>query len=70
MIKKIGEDKIHKFRRSWDIKPEALSKESPFHPLNIETYKEMPKEAIPDTESLKDTYERVVNFFQEELKQS
>ena len=68
MIKKIGEDKIHKFRRSWDIKPEALSKESPFHPLNIETYKEMPKEAIPDTESLKDTYERVVNFFQKEIK--
>ena len=68
MIKKIGEDKIHRFRRSWDIKPEALSKESPFHPLNIETYKEMPKEAIPDTESLKDTYERVVNFFQEEIK--
>ena len=68
MIKKIGEDKIHKFRRSWDIKPEALSKESPFHPLNIETYKEMPKEAIPDTESLKDTYERVVNFFQDEIK--
>ncbi len=68
MMKKIGEDKIHKFRRSWDIKPEALSKESPFHPLNIETYKEMPKEAIPDTESLKDTYERVVNFFQEEIK--
>ena len=68
MIKKIGEDKIHKFRRSWDIKPEALSKESPFHPLNIETYKEMPKKDIPDTESLKDTYERVVNFFQEEIK--
>ena len=68
MIKIIGEDKIHKFRRSWDIKPEALSKESPFHPLNIETYKEIPKEAIPDTESLKDTYERVVNFFQEEIK--
>ncbi len=68
MIKKIGEDKIHKFRRSWEIKPEALNKESPFHPLNIETYKEMPKEAIPDTESLKDTYERVVNFFQKEIK--
>ena len=68
MIKKIGEEKINEFRRSWDIKPEALSKKSPFHPLNIETYKEMPKEAIPDTESLKDTYERVVNFFQEEIK--
>ena len=68
MIKKIGEDKIHKFRRSWDIKPEALSKESPFHPLNIETYKEMPKEAIPDTESLKDTYERVIKFYSKEIE--
>ena len=40
MSKKIGEDKVHEFRRSWDIKPEALDKESPYHPINIETYKE------------------------------
>ena len=24
MAKKIGEEKVHKLRRSWDIKPEAL----------------------------------------------
>ena len=39
MKKKIGEKKVHEFRRSWDIKPEALNKESSYHPLNIETYK-------------------------------
>ena len=68
MIKKIGEDKVYEFRRSWNIKPEALSKKSPFHPINIETYKDVSREVIPDTESLKDTYERVTNFFDKEIK--
>ena len=56
MSKKIGEDKIYEFRRSWDIRPEALDKKSPYHPINIETYKDVPREKIPDAESLKDTY--------------
>ena len=30
MGKKIGENKILEFRRSWDIKPDPLSKESPY----------------------------------------
>ncbi len=68
MGKEIGEEKVFKFRRSWDVKPEPLSKESPFHPTNIETYKEMPQDMIPDTESLKDTYERVVKYFEEEIQ--
>ena len=66
--KKIGEAKVHEVRRSWDTKPEALSKESSYHPINIETYKNIPKEVIPDTESLKDTYERVIKYFDEEIK--
>jgi 2,3-bisphosphoglycerate-dependent phosphoglycerate mutase len=68
MSKKIGEDKVYEFRRSWDIKPDPLSKESPYHPINIETYKNIPKENIPDTESLKDTYERVIKYFEKEIK--
>ena len=68
MSKKIGEEKVYEFRRSWDVKPEALNKESPYHPINIETYKDIPKELIPDTESLKDTYERVVKYFDEEIE--
>ena len=43
MGEKIGKDKVYKFRRSWDIKPEALSKESPYHPINIDTYKKLPR---------------------------
>ena len=68
MEKKIGKDKVHEFRRSWDIKPDALSKQSPYHPVNIEKYKQIPKEFIPDTESLEDTYNRVLKYFEEEIK--
>ena len=68
MAKKIGEDKIFEFRRSWDIRPEPLNKDSPYHPNNIKTYEEVPKENIPDTESLKDTYERVLKYYKEEIQ--
>ena len=37
MAKKLGEDKVIEFRRSWDSKPEPLNKDNPYHPLNIET---------------------------------
>ena len=67
MINKLGEKKVHEFRRSWEIKPEPLDKGSPYHPLNIKTYKDVPKEKIPDSESLKDTYDRVVKFYNEEI---
>ena len=66
--KKIGEDKVFEFRRSWDIRPGKLSRESSYHPLNIETYKNIPNEFIPDTESLKDTYNRVLGYFKKEIQ--
>ena len=65
---KIGEEKVHQFRRSWDLRPDPLEKTNPFHPQNIETYKKIPKDKIPDTESLKDTYERVIKFYKEEIE--
>ena len=68
MSEKIGENKVYQFRRSWEMKPDPLSKESPYHPSKIETYKNIPKGKMPDTESLKDTYERVIKFYDEEIK--
>ena len=67
MSKKIGADRVYEFRRSWDLRPEALKRNNQFHPLNIKTYKDVPKEVIPDAESLKDTYERVIKYFKEEI---
>jgi len=68
MKKKLGEEKINKFRRSWDVKPDPLSKNNPYHPINIEIYKDIPLEKIPDTESLKDTYERVIEYYSNEIQ--
>ena len=66
--KKLGEEKVHQFRRSWDLRPDPLDKKSPFHPSNIDTYKDVPIENIPNTESLKDTFMRVVNYFDSEIR--
>ena len=65
---KLGEEKVHQFRRSWDLRPDPLDKNNPYHPINIETYKEIPTNKIPDTESLKDTYERVLEFYMQEIE--
>ena len=64
----LGEEKVHQFRRSWDLRPDPLEKNNPYHPINIETYKEIPLNQIPDTESLKDTYERVLEFYKQEIE--
>ena len=65
---KLGEEKVHQFRRSWDLRPEPLDKNNPYHPINIDAYKEIPINKIPDTESLKDTYERVLEFYKQEIE--
>jgi 2,3-bisphosphoglycerate-dependent phosphoglycerate mutase len=66
--KKIGKEKIHEFRRSWEIKPEPLNRNNPYHPLNMKVYNEVPREKIPDSESLKDTYERVIEYYNSNIQ--
>ena len=68
MKKKLGEKEILKIRRSWNTKPKPLSRNNPYHPINIDAYKNVPLNKIPDTESLKDTYERVIPFYQNVIK--
>ena len=68
MRTKLGEKKVHEFRRSWDLRPDPLDKKNPYHPINIEIYKKISVEKIPDTESLKDTYERVIKFYKDEIQ--
>ena len=68
MTVKLGEDKVHQFRRSWDLRPDPLDKNNPYHPINIEAYKKIPINEIPDTESLKDTYKRVLEFYKQEIE--
>ncbi|WP_440613730.1 2,3-bisphosphoglycerate-dependent phosphoglycerate mutase [Candidatus Pelagibacter sp. HIMB1748] len=65
---KLGEDKVHQFRRSWDLRPDPLDKQNAYHPSNIEIYKNIPEDKIPSTESLKDTYERVIDFYKKKIE--
>ena len=67
MKKKYGEDKILEFRRSWNVTPEPLDRNSPFHPLNITTYRNIPRDKIPDTESLEKTYNRVIPYYKKNI---
>jgi len=66
--KKIGDALFKKYRRSWDVAPPILPENdinrSLFSPLNIS----IPKDLIPATESLKDTYNRVIPFFKNKIE--
>ena len=66
--KQIGEEQFKKYRRSWDVSPPPLSEndknQSLFSPLNTS----IPQGLIPLTESLKDTYNRVIPFFESKIK--
>ena len=66
----IGEEQFKKYRRSWDVAPPLMAKDSSylsrFSPLN----NKIPKDRIPLTESLKSTYERVIPFFNTEIKKN
>jgi len=66
--KRIGEEQFKKYRRSWDISPPPMPKNDKnqflFSPLNSN----IPQDMIPLTESLKDTYNRVIPFFESKIK--
>jgi 2,3-bisphosphoglycerate-dependent phosphoglycerate mutase len=66
--KKIGEDQFKRYRRSWDVAPPPMLENDKnqflFSPLNID----IPKNRIPFTESLKNTYHRVIPFYESKIK--
>ncbi len=68
--KKIGEEQFKKYRRSWDIQPPPINENdknnSLFSPLNAS----IPLGMIPFTESLKDTYERVIPYYEKEIQKN
>ena len=68
--KKIGEEQFKKYRRSWDVAPPLMANDSNylenFSPLNSG----IPEDKIPLSESLKNTYERVIPFYNFEIKKN
>ena len=67
MIKKLGKEQVHIWRRAWDIPPPAMEKSSPFHPSKVRNYNDIPKNKIPNAESLKNTFERVIPYYEQNI---
>ena len=67
---KIGEEQFKKYRRSWDIAPPPMEEKSEYQNLFSPLNASIPFGMIPFTESLKNTYDRVVPFYENEIKKN
>lgn len=68
MRKKFGDEQVHIWRRSYDVRPPELSKDDERYPGNDPKYKDLTPEELPLTECLKDTLERVLPYYNNEIK--
>lgn len=62
-----GEDQVHLWRRSYDVRPPALSLEDKRHPLFDPRYKDLKPEELPATECLKDAVKRILPYWHESI---
>lgn len=66
--KKYGDEQVLIWRRSFDVLPPALDPADPRAPKNQAMYAGIDPDELPLTESLKTTIERVVPYFEENIK--
>lgn len=66
--KKYGEEQVRLWRRSADVRPPALEITDERYPGNDSKYKDLAKEDIPTTENLIDTIERVIKYWNSDIK--
>lgn len=62
-----GKEQVHLWRRGYDVAPAPLEYDDPRHPRFDRRYRDVPAELLPATESLKDTVERVLPYWQERI---
>lgn len=64
---KYGDEQVHIWRRSFDVKPPQVEKDSPMYPGNEARYKDIPANEIPTGESLKLTIDRVLPYWESNI---
>ena len=64
-VERHGEAQVKIWRRSYDIRPPALSLDDPRSPRNDSRYSDLNPQEIPLTECLKDTVDRVLPYWYE-----
>lgn len=62
-----GEDQVFIWRRSYDIPPPALDEDDPRNPKKDPRYESLEPEEYPLTECLKDTVDRFLPYWNEEI---
>jgi 2,3-bisphosphoglycerate-dependent phosphoglycerate mutase len=67
MSAKVGEEQVHIWRRSYDVRPPALEKTNARYPGSDPKYRELSENELPVTESLKDTVARFMPYWNEVL---
>ena len=67
-IKKHGNKQVHIWRRSFDIPPPPIDLTNPHHPSKNQIYANISIDKIPDSESLKNTFERVVPYYKKKIE--
>ena len=65
---KYGDDQVNLWRRSYDVPAPAVEEDDPRNPALQAPYKGIDPKLLPRTECLKDTVERVVPYFESEIK--
>ena len=68
--KKYGDEQVHIWRRSFDIAPPSIDKESEYYPKSDRRYADLPDSEIPLGESLKDTIARVLPYWHSDISKS
>ncbi len=68
MAEKYGEQQVLKWRRSFDIPPDPIPENDERHPGNDPRYKNLNPKDIPATESLKDTIDRMIPYWEGSIK--
>ncbi|MCZ6732431.1 MAG: 2,3-diphosphoglycerate-dependent phosphoglycerate mutase [Gammaproteobacteria bacterium] len=63
-----GAEQVHIWRRSYDVRPPALILEDPRHPRFDTQYADMDSSQLPATESLKDTMDRVIPYWNDAIE--
>lgn len=64
---KHGEEQVLTWRRSYDIQPPALKKTDDRYPGNDPIYNDVDEKDLPLTECLKDTVERFLPYWEDEI---
>ena len=67
MTEKYGEEQVHIWRRSYDIRPPELEKDDSRYPGNDPMYRELTDQQLPVGECLKDTVARFLPYWHETI---